>query len=349
MPLPRTARAAPPPPPPPRPLSPCHAHSLTDPCPSPPRLAAHPAVPRLRQRRRLRRRADRRRRQRHRPARDQAPGARSAAGAAWGPKMSASAFVRVHVLLSRTPAPWTCPASGALLRSNPTHSHPTPHHHPTQGKIEDLRARAVEVFAERSFNAGAAYSRHVGIGHTRWATHGARRGRGRACRPAGSWAARGPPNRGPHLYLTPRRPGPALPLPLPPGPPSAINSHPHVSGENGEFVVVHNVSRRRRRWGGVPYGGVCAAPHSRTTLPLGGAEPGPWPLPPFPRVSSPTTMCSSPSWWAGAKGVRWGGCEALWDQQITCTPAGVPPQPPPPLPPHLFPCAPARSSTARCL
>ena len=27
---------------------------------------------------------------------------------------------------------------------------------------------------------------------------------------------------------------------IPAGPPSATNSHPHVSGANGEFVVVHN-------------------------------------------------------------------------------------------------------------
>ncbi|KAI8469476.1 MAG: isomerising glucosamine-fructose-6-phosphate aminotransferase [Monoraphidium minutum] len=64
-----------------------------------------------------------------------------------------------------------------------------------QGKISDLRVRAAEVFSENAYCSGEVYDRHVGIGHTRWATH---------------------------------------------GPPSATNSHPHVSGPNGEFVVVHN-------------------------------------------------------------------------------------------------------------
>jgi glucosamine 6-phosphate synthetase-like amidotransferase/phosphosugar isomerase protein len=42
-----------------------------------------------------------------------------------------------------------------------------------QGKISDLRARAAEVLAQGAYCAGGeAYGSHVGIGHTRWATHG---------------------------------------------------------------------------------------------------------------------------------------------------------------------------------
>ena len=41
-----------------------------------------------------------------------------------------------------------------------------------QGKISDLRARAAEVLEENEYSGGEQYTRHVGIGHTRWATHG---------------------------------------------------------------------------------------------------------------------------------------------------------------------------------
>ena len=64
-----------------------------------------------------------------------------------------------------------------------------------QGKISDLRARAAEVFSANGYCDAQTYDNHIGVGHTRWATH---------------------------------------------GPPSAANSHPHVSGADGAFVVVHN-------------------------------------------------------------------------------------------------------------
>jgi len=41
-----------------------------------------------------------------------------------------------------------------------------------QGKISDLRVRAAEVFAEKGYSSEEVYANHVGIGHTRWATHG---------------------------------------------------------------------------------------------------------------------------------------------------------------------------------
>ncbi len=43
-----------------------------------------------------------------------------------------------------------------------------------------------------------------------------------------------------HIYLPVVSPSSVPRTHPPPGPPSATNSHPHVSGANGEFVVVHN-------------------------------------------------------------------------------------------------------------